>query len=90
MKTGSISLEGPDSEGGYAVLRMLDYNSGRQLSFDEADRYVTENLTNIAEEKLFKQFLARHRRRYKVVSHPELVARVALRHPASELGADQR
>ena len=85
MKSGAVSVEGPDAEGGYAVLQMLDYNSGRQLSFDEADRFVTENLTNIEEEKRLKQFLARHRRRYKVVSHPELTARVQLKYPASEL-----
>jgi len=81
LKPGGVSIEGPDDQGTYLVLQLLDYNPRRPLSFDEADRYVAEALTNIEEEKQLKQFLARHRRQFKIESHPEMVMLIRLRHP---------
>ena len=85
LKPGGVSVEGPDAEGGYLVLQLLDYNRGRQLSFEEADQYVTESLTNMEEEKVLKTFLARHRRKFKIESHPELVMKIRMYHPAAEM-----
>jgi PPIC-type PPIASE domain len=81
LRPGQVSIEGPDDQGTYLVLQLLAYHPRRPLSFDEADRYVMEAMTNVEEEKQLKQFLARHRRQFKIESHPEMVMLIRLRHP---------
>jgi len=54
---------------------------GRQLSYEEASGYVDESLQNLKAERLLKELVARHRKRFPVMSRPELVMRVRLVDP---------
>jgi hypothetical protein len=76
MKPGEIRPVGPDGEGGYAVLQLLYYDPGRDMTFEDADRFVSESLTNIESEKRLKEFLARHKARFRIETRPDLVMRV--------------
>ncbi|HYM80983.1 MAG TPA: peptidyl-prolyl cis-trans isomerase [Candidatus Limnocylindria bacterium] len=82
MRQGDVTIKGPDGEGAYVVIQLIRYNPRRQLSFEEADHFVEESLRNLATEKLLDQFLARHKKGYRIEAHPELVTQVRMVNPA--------
>ena len=81
LRPGKVSVEGPDRQGVYAVIQLLSYEPGRQLSYQEAQDIVDESLMNSKSEERLKEFLARHRKRYRIEAHPELLMRVRLADP---------
>ena len=81
LRPGKVAVEGPDRMGDYAVLQLLSFDPGRQLSYEEAQHYIDESLQNMRAEELLKAFLARHRKRFKIEAHPELLMRVRLVEP---------
>ncbi|HEY2954454.1 MAG TPA: peptidyl-prolyl cis-trans isomerase [Candidatus Eisenbacteria bacterium] len=78
LRPGGVSVEGPDRRGDYAVIQLLSYDPGRQLSYQEVESVIDESLQNLRAEELLKEFLARHRKRYRIVARPELLGRVAM------------
>jgi len=78
LKPGQVDVVGPDAQGQYVVIQSLAYDSGRQLSFAESERYADENVRNQLAEDRLKQLIARHRRGFRITWHPELVRRIRL------------
>ena len=81
MRPGQVIIDGPDKEGHYIVLQELAFVPGRQLSYDEASGMIDESLQNIESERLLKEFIARHKKRYPIEARPELVMRIRLVDP---------
>ncbi len=78
LRPGEVRLRGPDSSGHTDALQLLTYDAGRQLSFEEAAHYLDESLQNLAAEKLLDSFIARHRKRMRIATRPDLVMLVRL------------
>jgi hypothetical protein len=74
---------GPDKEGTWMVIQLLEFDAGRQLSYAEAEHYVDESLQNIRAEELLNALIARHEKRFRIMSRPELLMRVHLMDPAA-------
>ena len=83
LKPGEISVE-DIRDVGYCVVQLQSFDPGRQLSYQEAEKYVDESLQNVAAQKLLDEFLARHRKKLKIEVHPELVMRIRLVDPLDQ------
>jgi len=83
LKIGQVEAIGPDADGQFMVLNPMEFVQGRQLSYQEAERYVDESLQNIEAERLLNKFIARHVKRYPIQTRPELVMRLRWADPAS-------
>jgi hypothetical protein len=81
MRAGSIVVEGPDKQGDFVVLKLLEYDGGRQLALAEVEALVDESVRNIESERRLKELVARHRARYRVEAHPEKVMAIDFRAP---------
>lgn len=79
MRPGQVSVQGPDKHGDYAVLQLLDFDSGRQLSYEEASSLLDEIVRHEEEERIFDAFVARHSKRFKIETRPDLVMRIELK-----------
>jgi parvulin-like peptidyl-prolyl isomerase len=78
LRPGKVSVEGPDRVGDYAVIQLLSFDSGHQLAFEEVESIVDESVQNLHAEERLKEFLARYRKRFRIVAHPELLSRVRM------------
>ena len=83
LKPGQFRITGPGQGGIYVVVQELGFDPGHQLSYEESEGYANEALQSIAAEELLNQFLARHKRRFRIESHPEQVMRIRLVDPAA-------
>jgi len=83
LKIGQVEAFGPDDGGQFVVMNPLEFVQGRQLSYQEAERYVDESLQNIESERLLNAFIARHSKRYPIRTRPELVMLLRWVDPAS-------
>jgi hypothetical protein len=83
LKIGQVEAFGPDDGGQYMVLNPLEFVQGRQLSYQEAERYVDESLQNIESERLLNAFIARHAKRYPIATRPEMIMRLRWVDPVS-------
>ncbi len=81
MRPGQIRIEGPDHDGDYAVVKLLTYDPGRQLSFEESEQYADESLQNMKGEQLLDAMLARLKKKYAITWRPELVMKIRLVDP---------
>jgi hypothetical protein len=84
MRPGSIQVVGPDKSGDYLVLQKLAHEPSRPMKFEEVQGIVDESAQAIKSERVFKQFLARHRVKHDIELHPELLMRVLLTDPTVE------
>jgi hypothetical protein len=80
---GKVDAFGPDEEGGWMVIHPLEFIDGRQLPYEEAEKWVDESLQNEESERRLKDFLARHRQRYRIETRPDLVMRLYWADPVS-------
>lgn len=78
LRPGQSTVSGPDREGIWLVLQLLEFDAGRQLPYDQVEHYVIESARNIRAEEQLKAFIARHSRRYRIETHPELVMQIRL------------
>jgi len=83
LKPGDIQSYGPDEEGAYIVINPLQYKQGRQLSYAESEKWVDESLQNIEADRMLQAYLARHRPKYPIETHPERVMQLLWIDPAS-------
>jgi PPIC-type peptidyl-prolyl cis-trans isomerase-like protein/parvulin-like peptidyl-prolyl cis-trans isomerase-like protein len=81
LRPGQSTVVGPDKEGVWMVLHLIEFDPGRRLAYEEVEHYVDESLQNMRAEAMLKDFIARHRKRYRVETHPELVMRIRLVDP---------
>ena len=84
LRPGQATVVGPDREGRYAVIQLMQYDPGRQLPFEEAEAYVSESLQNIAADKLLRAMIGRLEKRYPSSWRPELVMRIRLVDPITD------
>jgi hypothetical protein len=82
MRPGQVHLTAQDAKGVIAVLQLLAYDPGRQLSFEEADADLEDAVRAHREEELFKALIARHRKNYAIETHPERVMRIRFEEPS--------
>ena len=85
LRPGQITVEGPDKVGHYTIIQSLEFDPGRLLSYEEAAGYVDETLQAMESERALKAFVDRHRSKYPIQSHPELVMRIHLVDPTASL-----
>jgi hypothetical protein len=81
MRPGDIQVRGPDRHGDYAIIQVLAYDGGRQLSYEESEAMIDESLQNMKSEKALNEMIARLQKRYDVAMRPELVMLVKLVDP---------
>ncbi len=81
LRPGQVTVIGPDRVGHYLVLQKLEVIPGRLLSYDEASGIIDETLHNLEAERLLREFVARHSRKFPIVSRPDLVMKIRLVDP---------
>lgn len=81
LRPGQLTVDGPDKLGHFAVVQKIEDVPGRQLSYEEASGYIDESMQNQVSERLLKELVARHKKKFKIESHPELVMRIRLVDP---------
>lgn len=82
MRPGDVQVRGPDRSGDFAILKVLKYDGGRQLSYEESEAMIDESMQNIKAEAALKAMLARLKARYDVASRPELLLLIKLVDPS--------
>ena len=83
LRPGQSTLVGPDKAGTWMVLHLVEFDPGRLLAYEEVEHYVDESLQNIRAEAMLQDLIARHRKRYRIEAHPELVMRIRLVDPVA-------
>jgi hypothetical protein len=78
LRPGQNTVIGPGKDGVYAVIHLMKYDPGRQLSYEEAEGMVDESAQNVKAEQMLKAWIARLSKRYAIESRPELVMRVLM------------
>jgi hypothetical protein len=81
MRPGDIQVRGPDKAGDYAILQLISYDGGRQLSFDECEQMIDESLQNQKADEALKAMIARLKPRYPIAWRPEQVMLIRLVDP---------
>jgi hypothetical protein len=82
MRKGDVQVRGPDKDGYYAILQVLDYDPGQQLSYEESETMIDESLQNQKSEAALKALIGRLKPRYKIASRPELLPLVLMLDPS--------
>ena len=82
LRPGQSTVVGPDKEGTWMVLQLLEFNPPRQLPYERVEPIIDESLQNIRSEEMLKALIKRLSKRYKIESHPEWVMRVRFQDPA--------
>ena len=81
LRPGQVMVDGPDKAGDYVILQLLAFDPGHQLKYEEVEQMADQSVQNLLADELFKAFVARHRKRYRIEAHPELVMRVQFANP---------
>jgi hypothetical protein len=81
MRPGDVQVRGPDKNGDYAVLQVLSFDGGRQLSFEESETMIDESLQNQKSEAALDAMIARLQKHYEIVMRPEKVMLIKLIDP---------
>jgi hypothetical protein len=81
MRPGDIQVRGPDKVGEYAILQLISYDGGRQLSYEESEQMIDESLQNQKSEEALNAMIARLKPRYPIAWRPELVTLIKLVDP---------
>lgn len=81
LKPGKMALDGPDKQGQYQVLYVLDHIPSRDLPYDEVENIVDESVQNLKSEQALKDFVARYRKQYRIVERLELLPFIVMQDP---------
>jgi hypothetical protein len=81
LRPGGIQVRGPDRLGDYAVIQLISYDGGHQLSYEESETMIDESLQNAKADAALQAMIARLKPRYQVASRPELLMLVKLLDP---------
>jgi hypothetical protein len=81
LRPGQVTTDGPDKSGDYIVLQLIAFEQGRQLAFAEVERVIDESVQNVTADSMLQALIARHKKRYRVESHPEWVMKFGLAPP---------
>jgi len=78
LRPGDVTSAGPDRVGDFSVIQLLNYDPGRQLTYEESEGYADEATQNLAAEALLNAMLDRLRPRYVIQTRPELVMQLRM------------
>lgn len=81
MRPGDIQVRGPDRLGDYAIIQLISYQQGRQLSYEEGEQTIDESLQNIKSDEALQAMIERLKKRYEIAWRPELLMLVKLVDP---------
>jgi hypothetical protein len=81
LKVGQLAIDGPDKKGQYQVLQILEHEPSRQMPYEEVEAIVDESVQNQKAEQALKDFIARHRRDYRIRERFELLPYVLMSDP---------
>jgi len=84
MRPGDVQIVGPDRQGDFAVIQLIHFDGGRQLSYEESENMIDESLQNQKADQALQAFIERLRPRYEIASRPELLMLVKLVDPTLE------
>jgi hypothetical protein len=84
LKPGQVSVQGPGDHGQWTTLQLLSFDGGHQLSFEQSVTMVDQSLQNLEADRLLRELINRHRGRFHIEIHPELVMRVRWKDPTLE------
>ena len=65
----------------YAIIKLLSYDGGRQLSYEESETMIDESLQNKKSDDALQAMIARLKPRYDVAWRPELLMLIKLVDP---------
>lgn len=82
LRPGQASLQGPDVNGDYVVMKVLDHVPPRDLTLEEVGASLDESLSNMQAEQLLKEFIARRRQRYPIKIEYDMLPRIWLTDPS--------
>lgn len=78
MRPGGVEIDGPARDGSWFVIKLMEYDAGRQLTYEEAAQLVDDDSQRIRGEELLEQFVVRLKQRHAATSRPELVMGIRL------------
>ena len=81
LRPGGVQVRGPDAQGDYAILQLISYNPGRQLSYEESEGMIDESLQNPEADAAVQALIERLKPRYEIAWRPELVPLIKLVDP---------
>jgi hypothetical protein len=84
MRPGDVQVRGPDKNGEYAVIQLISYDPGRQLSYEESQGMIDESLQNQKSDEALQAMIERLKQRYDIAWRPELVTLIRLVDPTTE------
>jgi hypothetical protein len=84
MRPGDVQVRGPDRNGDYAIIQVISYDGGRQLSFEESEDMIDQSLQNQKSEAALDAMLSRLQKRYAIRMRPEQVMFIKLVDPTLE------
>src|SRR5262249_40229009 len=81
MRPGDVQVRGPDKNGDYAIIQVLSYDGGRQLTFEESESMIDESLQNMKSEAALDAMIERLKKRYPAAMRPDMVMLIKLVDP---------
>jgi len=81
MRPGDIQVRGPDRHGDYAIIKLIAFDGGRQLSYEESQLMIDESLQNMKTDEALQALVGRLQKRYNVASRPQLMMLIKLSDP---------
>ncbi len=81
MRKNDVEVRGPDKEGYYVILQVIEYDPGEQLSYEQSELMIDESLQNQKSEAALKALIERLKKRYKISSRSELLMLVMILDP---------
>ncbi|MCC6349320.1 MAG: peptidyl-prolyl cis-trans isomerase [Candidatus Eisenbacteria bacterium] len=78
MRPGDHRVLGPDRQGDWACVVLLNFDPGRQMPYKEVETLVDESVRNIKGEQALNAFVDRLKHRYPIEAHYDLLMKVKL------------
>lgn len=80
LRPGQSAIFG-DKDGTFLVLQLLNFDTGRQLTFEEADAIADQAAQNERGEKLLRAMIDHFAKKYTIRTRPEMLMRIRLVDP---------
>jgi hypothetical protein len=84
LKPGGVTTLPVDKQGRVMVVQLLAVTPARQLSFEEAQNTIDDDLRADKADVLLKQLLGRLSRGHEIAMRPDLVMRIRMVDPATD------
>jgi hypothetical protein len=81
LKPGQFTRVGPDSDGKYLVVALLERREAGLRPFADAEPEIHDLLRSAQADVYLREFLARHRVKHRIESHPERVMAIRFTDP---------